>query len=383
MTSHVGAELTIDLGAIADNYRLLKKQAGRSICAAAVKANAYGTGVGKVAPVLAQAGCDTFFVATLHEGLELRSILPQSTIYVLNGLMHGTEAVFAKYKLQPVLNDLSQIDAWSDFARTRAQEASPAAIHFDTGINRLGLSPKEARSLIATPDRVTGFQVSLVMSHLASADVPDDPMNRQQQTLFAELLRDFRQSQPSATPVPGSLANSAGTLTGSKYHFDLVRPGVALYGGNPFENRPNPMKTVIHLQGRVLQIRHLEASEGVGYNCTWRAPSPRRIATLDVGYADGYLRAFSNKASAYIDGVEAPLVGRVSMDMLGVDVTDLPENAVRPGTPVSLLGGAVPLDAPARISGLSCYELLTLLGDRYKRIYVPSPEMADITADRA
>lgn len=369
-----GAELTIELGVIARNYQFLRQKSGPATCGAAVKADAYGTGIAQVAPVLAKAGCEVFFVATINEGIELRQILGNVTIYVLNGLMPGSEESFADFNLRPVLNSLEQIDAWAFFARSRNTQASPAAIHFDTGMNRLGLSLSEARALVATPDRAASFDVTLAMSHLTSADDATSAMNAQQQKLFGRLLNDFNQSRPERSRVPGSLANSAGILLGAEYHFHLVRPGVALYGGNPLASGDNPMKPVIRLKARILQLRDVEAGDSVGYSGTYTAPSRRRVATLDVGYADGYLRSFSNQGQAYIDDWAVPVIGRISMDMLAIDVTDVPSALLGAGASVDLLGGPVTLDAASRTSGLSAYELLTLLGHRYKRHYVaPEP----------
>jgi alanine racemase len=364
-----GAVLTIDLGALVGNYEFLRRTAAPAICAAAVKANAYGLGVDRVAAALATAGCEVFFVSTNNEGIELRQILPDATIYVLNGLIPGTEQTFADFNLRPVLNDLDQIDAWSFFARGRKGVNNAAALHFDTGMNRLGLDARDTRSLIASPERIA-FDVALVMSHLACADMPEAPMNAEQLATFTQLLRDFNRSRPAAKPAPGSIANSAGILTGAAFHLDMVRPGIGLYGGNPFASRPNPMRQVIRLQGKILQLRDIAAGDSVGYNATYRAPGPRKIATVDVGYADGYLRSFSNRGIAFIGDFEVPVIGRVSMDMLAVDVTGVPAKLLAPGAAIDLLGGPVPPDAATKASGLSAYELLTLLGHRYKRRYI-------------
>jgi alanine racemase len=375
-----GAALTIDLDALVNNYLALKKQAEPAVCGAAVKADAYGLGIDEVATALAEAGCKVFFTATNDEGIELRQILPDVTIYVLNGLISGTEQTFADFNLRPVLNSLDQIDAWSFFARSRKGQEHPAAIHFDTGMNRLGLSVRDAQSLIQTPERLSAFELSLVMSHLASADQRHNPMNARQLKVFTLLLHELNRTRPPHAPVKASLANSAGILLGKAYHFDLVRPGIGLYGGNPFTGEPNPMQSVIRLQGKILQVREIEAGDSVGYNATYVATSRRRIATVDVGYADGYLRAFSNCGKASINGHEAPVIGRVSMDLLGIDVTAVPENLLQAGAAVDLLGGDVSLDDAAKVSGISAYELLTLLGRRYKRHYVqPQEQIRQVT----
>ena len=376
-----GATLTIDLGALVGNFEFLRDKAGAAVCAGVVKANAYGLGVDKVAAALRNAGCGVFFVATIDEGIELRQSLPAATIYVLNGLHPGSEQTFTEFDLIPVLNDPGQIEAWSFFARSH-MKTSAAAIHFDTGMNRLGLSAKDARALIAAPDRVA-FDIPLIMSHLVAADTPEAEINRQQLESFTTLLGDFNRARPGKEAVPGSIANSAGVLTGKDFHLDLVRPGLALYGANPFADRPNPMQPVIRLQGQILQLREVAAGDSVGYNATYRAPSARKIATVDVGYGDGYLRAFGNRGQAFIDGVQVPVVGRVSMDMLAVDVTDVPPNILVPGVGVDLLGGPVSLDGAVKASGLCAYELLTLLGHRYKRRYVGLMEqVTEVTETR-
>ena len=355
----IRAELRIDLAALLANYRLLAARAAGAQCVAMLKADAYGLGMAAVAPALAEAGCDTFFVATPEEGRTLRTILREADIYVLNGYQPALREVFRAYRLRPVLNTLAEIEVWRD---------GPAAIYVDTGMNRLGLEAADIDALLAGPAKI-GFEVAILMSHLACADEPDHPMNERQLARFRETVARLK-ALPAFKAAALSLANSAGIFLGPEYHFDLVRPGIALYGGNPFTGRPNPMANVAEVHGRILQIRAIAAGDSVGYGATFTASRPSRIAIVDVGYADGYLRAFSSKGSALIAGQRAPVVGRVSMDFLALDVTDLPADATVVGAAVNLLGGGVSLDEAAAASGLSCYELLTLLGRRYNRVYL-------------
>ncbi len=356
-----GAVLTIDLGAVARNYRLLRERVRGGDCAAVVKANAYGVGVERVAPVLARAGCRVFFVATLDEGVELRRLVPDAEIAVLNGVQPGCEATFTADRLTPVLNDLGQIERWGALARARA--ALDAVIHIDTGMNRLGLPPDEVDRLVAEPERLRGLRLRLVMSHLACAEQRDSPMNAAQRALF--IAR--RERLP---PAPASLANSSGIFLGPDYHFDLARPGVALYGVNPTPDLPNPMDEVVRLQGKIIQVRDVDRGQTVGYGAAHRVAAPGRVATVAVGYADGYLRSLGARASAAIGGARVQVVGRVSMDLITLDVSGLTATEARPGAMVDLLGGACPIDEVAAAGGTIGYELLTSLGERQERRYV-------------
>lgn len=371
-----GAELEIDLDAVARNYARFAGALDGAECGATVKADAYGLGVAEVAPVLWEAGCHTFFVAMPAEGVELRSLLPEATIYVFNGVPRDWEYHFAELGLIPVLNSLDDISAWAEFARAMGATPAPAALHFDTGMNRLGLSPAEVETLVAEPHR-TGFDIPCIMSHLACADTPDKDMSAVQRDRFsaaAEAVIEARADAGFGDERPLlSLANSAGVLTDPSYHFDLVRPGIGLYGGNPFVGRSNPMDNVIRLRGRVLQIREVAPPDTVGYGATHAVTGPGRIAIVDVGYGDGHLRAFGEgRGWGVINGHGVPVTGRVSMDSLALDITALALDACTVGTMVDLLGGPVPLDEATKATGLSGYELLTLLGRRYNRVYKTS-----------
>ena len=330
------AALNVRLGAIAANYRTYRRLAGRAAVAAVVKADAYGLGAAGVAPALAQAGCDSFFVARLEEGVVLRRLLPGARIFVLDGAAPDAVPALMANRLTPVLNSLSEIAAWSAAAGVGNRNLD-TVIHVDTGMNRLGLSGDELAVLSAqSAKRLSGLNLVLVMSHLACGD---DPANK----LNAEQLSRFRQALAMLPPAPASLAASHGAMLGVQYHFDLVRPGVALYGANPQVNEgigtsaPNLMQTTAVLTARVLQLRRIDLGESVGYGATFRAKRPTMVATVALGYADGFPRALSNKGAAILNGAQVPIVGRISMDLITLDVTSLPETP-HVGDEVELLG---------------------------------------------
>ncbi len=361
-SDRAGAILTIDLDAIVGNWRALGARLGGAECAAVVKADAYGLGAARVAPALAAAGCRTFFVATLDEGLALRDLLPEARIVVLGGAIAGSEADFAARNLVPVLNSLDQIARWAALAQSRGAPLD-AVIHVDTGMNRLGLPGDELDRLAAEPERLAGLAPALVMSHLACAEAPENPMNEAQR-------RAFEAARARLPATAASLANSSGIFLGPAYHYDLARPGVALYGVNPTPNKPNPMAEVVRLQGKIVQVRDVDSPQTVGYGATHRVTAPGRIATVPVGYADGYQRSLGNRAYAAIGGVRVPVVGRVSMDLITLDVSALPPEAAQPGALVDLIGGGCPIDEVAGWADTIAYELLTGLGRRFARRYV-------------
>ena len=357
-----GAVLTIDLDAIVANWRLLKKRAPTAICSAVVKANAYGLGVDRVAPALSAAGCEVFFVATLDEGIALRRVAPEASIHVLNGLAANTAPPYGEHRLHPVLGSLGEIDAWRAFIGDQPAPVA-AALHVDTGMSRLGLPPDELAVLADDPGRLAGIELSAIISHLVSAEGPDEAINRQQ-------LDAFRAALAVLPAAPASLANSSGIFLGTDYHFDMVRPGAALYGLAPQVDSLNPMRQVIRLHGRILQVREIESPQTVGYGATHRAAGRERIATIGVGYADGYPRTLSNVASAFVGDVWVPLVGRVSMDLITFDVSAVPVDTVRPGDLVELIGPDHSVDDLAGEAGTIGYDILTSLGARYHRTYV-------------
>jgi alanine racemase len=357
--------LTIDLAAIVANWRTLAARAAPAECAAVVKADAYGCGIESVATALCRAGCRTFFVAQLPEARRARACLPHSTIYVLGGLHPGAASTYESLGLRPVLSSSDELREWTGF--TASGGTAEAALHIDTGMNRLGVSLDEAAAWASDKD-LQRCNVSLLLSHLAVADDPGHPLNARQIGLFREL-RDFFPG------IPGSLANSSGIFLGPDAHHDMVRPGAALYGVNPTPTHSNPMQPVVRLEGRVLQVREVEAGEAVGYGATWIAPRPTRLAIISIGYADGFPRSagatdFKPGADVLVAGRPCPLAGRVSMDLLAVDVTDVPEALPRRGDFVTVLGDAIGVDELASHAGTIGYEILTRLGRRYYRNYV-------------
>jgi len=347
--SRAGAILEIDLAGIVANWRLLAEKVAPAECAAVVKADAYGLGVAPVARALAAAGCRRFFVATLDEGIALRAVLPgRQEIAVLNGPLPGTAGEFAAHRLVPVLNDRGQIEEWA--------ERPPGILHIDTGMARLGLTPGELED---RPERICWHAL---ISHLACADAPEHPLNSEQRQRFAAAHERLR-------GVPASLAASSGIFLGSGFHFNFVRPGAALYGVNPQPGNPNPMRQVLRLKGRILQVRDVDRGQPVGYGATHAMPAPGRLATVAIGYADGWLRAFGNRGSGRLGGVRVPLVGRVSMDLIVFDISAADPALARPGAFIDLLDEEHGVDAAAADAGTIGYEVLTALGRRYHRLY--------------
>jgi alanine racemase len=359
------AILTIDLGAIVANHKLLAARAAPASVAGVVKADAYGLGAAQVAPALARAGCRDFFVAQLGEALALRPLLPpDATLTVLAGVLAGEEDAFAANALQPALNDLDQVARWAAAARKHGRRLA-AAIQFDTGMSRLGLSPSEADQLAADPSLAAGIDVALVMSHLVASEECCHALNRVQLERFAAIRERWKQ-------VRASLANSSGVFLGRPWHFDLVRPGAATYGINPHGINPlwpqaNPMHAVVTLTAPVLQVRAIDHPESVGYGATHRVTGPTRIATIGCGYADGWLRSLSNRGSAFVGATRVPVVGRVSMDLITLDVSAVPDIAV--GDRVELMGPHLPVDDVAAAAGTNGYEVLTRLGARFHRVH--------------
>ena len=356
-----GAILTIDLGAIRENYRRLKAKLGKVKCSAVVKADAYGLGAADVAPALAREGCDTFFVAHVGEGIALREVLGQATtIYILNGSPPGAEADCVAHGLAPVINSLQQLTAWRRAAAASGGKL-PAALQVDSGMARLGMAPAEVELVAADPRALEGISVDLVMSHLACADEPDNPANALQRRNFEAL----RAKLPKAA---ASFANSSGIFLGNDYHYDMARPGVALYGVNPTPGRPNPMLPVVRLAAKVIQTRELPADTGVGYGHTFRTTEPLALATISAGYADGWHR--SAAGAAFFKDVRLPFAGRVSMDSIILDISALPSGSLKAGDLVELIGENQTVDDVATIAGTIGYEVLTGLGRRFHRKYV-------------
>jgi alanine racemase len=398
-----GAVLEIHLGGIVANWRLLAQRAAPALCAAVVKANGYGLGAVPVARALAAAGCRLFFVATLDEAIALREAIGETPgIAVLNGPLPRTAAEFVVHRLIPVLNDPSQIEEWRTAPlphrgrgmgpRRQAREGEgvadtntltrpslaqwtpcptmrereeglPAILHVDTGMSRLGLTAREFAKLADDLPRL-GIGWRAVMSHLACADAPDHPLNEQQRARFADVARRL-------PGVPASLAASSGIFLGSGYRFDLVRPGAALYGVNPQPGRANPMRQVVRLSAKILQVREIDRGESVGYGAAHLMVTAGRVATVAVGYADGWLRSLSHRGCGFLAGNRVPLLGRVSMDLVSFDVSAVDPALARPGATIELLGEHYRVDDAAADAGTIGYEILTALGPRYHRIYRP------------
>ena len=357
-TELAGATLDIDLGAIVANWRTLSARHPRGAVAAVVKADAYGLGARQVVPTLYAAGCRHFLVALPQEALDIRPLLPGAMVAVLGGTPPGTEALFHAHGITPVLNTLAEIDAWAAHG-----DGQPAILHLDTGMHRLGLSPAEHATLVADPSRLAGVTIAYVMTHLIASEVADDPLNTHQRDRFAL-------GHVGLPKAPLSFANSSGIFLGDGWDSDLARPGAALYGVNPTPDRPNPMRRVVGLSARVLAVRDVPPGQGVGYNATWTATRPSRIATAAIGYADGLHRALSNRGQAFFDGGPLPLVGRVSMDLTTFDATDHP--GVKPGAWLEILGPHQSPDDLGALAGTSGYEILTSLGRRFARRYLPA-----------
>jgi alanine racemase len=357
-----GAILTIDLEALAANWRFLRDKVHPAECAAVVKADAYGIGVEPAVTALAKAGCRTFFVAHLSEALRVRAIDRNCTLYLLNGLAPGSAHALARENIRPVLSSLGEIEEWAALSQSHGSKLA-AAIQFDTGINRLGIPSDQIERVRPLLD---AFEPALLMSHFAESEIIS-PRNGAQIAAFEKVRAAF----PN---VPASLCNSSGLFLHERPFFDLARPGYALYGGNPTPNAPNPMRSVVTLQARILQVREVAAGERVGYGGEWTAPRASRLATLSIGYADGLPRSGTAAGRGGIEAVVArrrcPFVGRLSMDLSIIDVTYLPEGAVQRGDFAEILGDTIGIDELGRKSGTIGYEILTRLGQRYVRRYV-------------
>ncbi len=361
------AVLTVNLEALRANWGALNQASGTAECAAVIKADAYGLGLSEITTALVEEGCKTVFVATLGEARAVRQAHPGLTIYVLDGLLPGAAAHYAGFDLRPCLSSLDEVREWSAWCDATGRRLR-AALHLDTGMNRLGLGTVELSQLAnAERDLLTHFELALVMSHLACADTPSHPMNKLQLDRFQAMRREL-------PPAPASLANSGGIFLGSDYHFDLVRPGISLYGGRAIEGAPNPMQWVVRLQARILQVRDVPQGSAIGYGATFAATRESKVATLACGYADGFLRALSSSSArpgpvGFIGDHAVPVVGRVSMDLLTVDVTGVPPRLAARGGWVEVLGARTTIDDLTDRAGTIGYELLTRLGRRVHRIY--------------
>jgi alanine racemase len=363
---HATGVVIVDLERLADNWRALQSLVSPAKCAAVVKANAYGLGVAEVAPALAGAGADTFFVATLDEAVEVQELAPGAVVYVLNGVFPGAAAAMIEACAIPVLSSLPEVEEWGTMAPSR-QQPLPCALHVDTGLNRLGLSARDIQKLAHNMHLLDRLDVKLVMSHLACADEPGHLKNDQQREIFKGL-------QPLLPSVPLSLAASDGLMLGPNYHFDVVRPGYALYGGQAVAEHPTPVKPVVEAYARVLQVRELAPGQSIGYSATFVAERVTRVAVIAAGYADGCLRHLSAGNSEQggqvaFAGKLAPIAGRVSMDLITVDVTELEDTLIERGDWAEIIGPNITIEDVGRASGTIGYEVLTRLSHRFTRIY--------------
>jgi alanine racemase len=360
-----GATLTVDLDAVEANWRALTRHIIPVECAAVVKANAYGLGLEPVTTKLAAAGCTTFFVANIVEARRARSCAPQAAIYVLNGFAPEAASAFVELDVRPVINSMTELAEWDAFAAARNWRGG-AALHVDTGMNRLGISEVEAAALAARV-QIENHGITLLMSHLACAEIVGHALN-------AGQIKAFREVRSLYSGVPASLANSAGIFLGDHAVFDIARPGAALYGINPTPTRPNPMRGVVELTGRILQVRTVGRGEAVGYGAAWTASRDSRLAVAALGYADGLLRAASSTdgargGAAIIGGRLCPFAGRISMDLVCLDVTELADGVVQRGDVATFIGEGISIDDLATAAGTIGYEILTRLGPRCRLIY--------------
>lgn len=355
--------LEINIDSIIHNYQLINNKVGNTECAAVLKADAYGMGASVIAKALDRAGCSTFFVATIDEGIELRTCFSrnENKIAVLSGFLEGSEDIFYNNKLTPVLNDIEQIKKW-DLYNKQKKISAPSILHIDTGMNRLGLTVSEFYDIIRRPTVLKELHVGWIMTHLACGDQPHNIMNKKQLSVFLNAKKKF----PN---VKASLANSAGVFLGESYHLDMVRPGIALYGSGFGSIPSNPLKQVIKVYSRILQIRTLSRGTSVGYGASYRVSEATRVATVGLGYADGYLRSLSNCSWVFFNGVKLPVIGRISMDYITVDITKIASEKIKTGDFIEIIGDKFTLDDLATVANTVPHELLTRLGTRHHRIY--------------
>ncbi|MEO5805099.1 alanine racemase [Devosia sp.] len=366
LQSGLGGHLTVDLGALVRNWRALDKVSAGSLTAAVVKGDAYGTGIVASAKALYAAGARFFFTATVDEAIQVRAALQDAYIFVLNGLYPGAANLYVRQNLMPVLSSIPMLEEWLTKCLER-NEAYPAALHFDTGMNRLGFRLNEAVTVRKQIEHL-GYAPQMVMSHLACADQPNHEKNRTQLALFQSVISQF-------PGIPASIANSAGVMAGRDYHFQMVRPGVALYGGRAVIGRKNPMAPVVTLHAPILQVKEARTGETVGYGASVTLARETRLAIVGLGYADGFFRSLSGSynrpgGKVAVRGHICPVVGKVSMDLIAVDITELGSDIPLPGEGVEVLGPTIGVDDQADAGGTIGYEILTSLKGRYTRSYV-------------
>jgi alanine racemase len=361
-TNFTNGFLTINLSAIEHNYKAIQKYVGPHVeVCSTVKTDAYGLGIHQIAPVLYQAGCRHFFVVHLDEAITLRGLLKDAYIYALAGVRPGIEDHFEEYDIIPVLNCIDQIEVWARFAKTKERKMK-AALHFDTGLNRYAIPQYEWDKLEQNKDYLDALDIVQVLSHLACADDPTHPKNLEQLQIFKTIQQKWPQSKFY------SVAASYGMVLGSDFHFNAIRPGKALFNPEPGLEALN-LQNSTFLYAPILQIKNIPSHATVGYGATFEAHKPARIATVGIGYGDGYPRALSNTGILHTHGKPAPIVGRVSMDFITLDVSDFGENEIKVGDYVEFFGNSQSLHSVAKKIGTISYELLTHLGKRYHRFY--------------
>ncbi|MBS0186262.1 MAG: alanine racemase [Proteobacteria bacterium] len=356
-----GALLLIDLKALQDNYLFMKDASSPSKAAVVLKANAYGLGLCPIAEALFKVGVKDYFLTTLEEGMLLRKALKDVRIYILNGVFKGTEDIFRDYDLIPVLLSLEQLTLWRAYAQ-KIQKKCRAILQVNSGMGRFGLSFEEAEALASDPRALEDLELLYILGHLSSASLSTHPSNEKERKAFEDFLALFPK-------IPATFANSPGILLGNRFRFDMTRMGIALYGGAPLEDKANPLKPVLSLKARILQVRSLKKGMPVGYDGTYVMPEDGQIATVNIGFGDGFPRALSNKGYGIIQGVKVPIAGRISMDWMSFDVTHVPQQVV-PGDLVTLLGGSLTIDSVASLAGTTSYDLISGLGARLHRTYV-------------
>jgi alanine racemase len=362
----VSTLITVDLDALEANFRFCRDQLRGASCAAVVKADAYGLGIRKIAPALRQAGCCQFFTATHREGATLRALLPDVEIYVFEGIAKQSMAVFCEHGLVPVLITPAQCALWAKQARGLGHPLR-SIIHIDTGMTRLGFGERELHEILKKPEDLEWLDTRYIMTHFACADEQGKAKTQEQLDRFNRLRRLL-------PPAPTSIGNSAGGLLGKDFAGDMARIGIALFGGNPYQDGMPPLKPVLRVQSRILQLREITEGTTVGYGATYTAKSNTRIATVGTGYADGYPWSLGNRGIASVGGYRVPVVGRVSMDLITLDVSDVPDDLVQPGSMVDLIGPDISLEEVAERAGTISYEILTQLSQRARRKFLGGPK---------
>jgi alanine racemase len=361
--SNVLSVLKINVANIVKNYKLVKDAVGEATnVAAVVKSDCYGLGVKKIVPELAKAGCNEFYVANVDEGIALRDVLKSERIFVLHGINKGEERYFLKHNLIPVLNNEHQVEIWEASAKA-LKEKLPASLNIDTGMTRLGMSLDQFEQIINDLKNKSLLDIIYIKTHLACANETSNKMNEDQFDKFKIIIKKY----------PGykySFANSPGFILGEKYWYDQVRVGAMLYGINPSDNKNFTVNPVVEVTSKIIKIYDITKEGTIGYGASYHLKPGMAIATMPVGYADGYFRSLSNKGHCYINGIKTPIIGNISMDLTTIDITNVPKRLRQIGQEIELIGKNISLETIASIANTISYEVLTSLGNRYRREYV-------------